>query len=429
HAVYTYNAGPNAGHVAYLRSTDQGQRWSEEVILSGAPPPILGSEHYAVEAGGGKVVVAYYSFPAPYAAGGIVLRISLDNGNTWSDPVGLFPGRFERRYEDSTVTRGNDTVRTTTLYFHTDTVTSVDNFSLFVDHQGRWHLIATLVGGFLRGEIVTTDTLLPEPRQSVDTTYSFVVAAAYPVLVYAMEGTEVPVLVLLPEPAVDHRGRLVQVVHPVVHGYVDRIKLGMDDEGKLYAVFTAPRAGDTVRIEGDTVTYGYGHVWVTVKLGDTTWTVPHNITPDGVDCNFPTASRGGPAGYALLVYQAGSVPGSFVLGAPWAPGTEDEIYVLAYALPTSVRESRKPAGVEFRVAPNPIGEMGYIQLVGTEPGWASLSLYTPLGNRLRTLYEGWLDTNEGRMVQLNAAELPSGVYYLMLSFNGSSAVRQIVVVR
>jgi|GEM_PF-5201027 len=427
HVVYTYSGGNNAGQVGYLRSTDQGQTWSQEVFLSGgdAPQGIQGADHYAIEFGGGKLVAAYYAIPLQTGPG-IVLRISTDNGQTWSQAIGLFPGQFQlTQYVDSTTVQESDTLRVTTTYFHTDTTTGVDGYSLLVDAQGRWHILATLAQYYLTGQITRRDTL-PQGGTGIDTTYALAIAAVNPVAAYAVEGSQQPVLVPLPQPVLDATGQVVRVLHRAMDGYVDRIKLGMDDAGQLYAVFIAPAEGDTFSVDG--VTYGYGHLYVTAEV-NTQWTTPQNLSPNGIDCSFPTASKGGPAGYALVAYQAGTVPGSFVQGAVWEPGKDDDIYVYAHGLPVGVRETEVPGAVQLLVQPHPLTQSGYAQLRSVEAGWVTVELYTSIGAKLQTLYDGWLNAGETRLLWLNITELSSGVYYLKLRFNGNPFVRQIVVLR
>lgn len=424
HVVYTYSSGPNAGQVGYLRSTDQGQTWSEEVFLSGgdAPQAVAAADHYAIEYGGGNLVAAYYALHLERGPG-IVLRLSSDNGQTWSQPVGIFAGQFQLvRYEDSTVT--TDTLRVT--YFHTDTTGGIDTYSLFVDPQGRWHLLGTLASYYWRGQI--TDTLQPGGGVSgSDTSYTLAFAGVYPVAAYLAAGSQQPVLVPLPQPVLDADGNLVRVVHARADGYVDGIKLGMDDNGKLYAVCIAPKEGDLVEVEGRT--FGYGHLYVLAQVDTQSWGSPVDLTPNGIDCSFPTASKGGPAGYALIAYQAGTVPGSFVQGAQWAEGGDDDIYVYPYALPVGVQEEGRASALAVHVRPNPLTQSGYVQLQSPEAGWATVELYTPVGSKVRTLYEGWLNARETRLLWLDVAGLASGSYYLKLQLNGQSTLRQIVVVR
>ncbi len=424
HVVYTYSSGPNAGQVGYLRSTDQGQTWSEEVFLSGADAPraVAAADHYVIEYGGGKLVAGYYALLLERGPG-IVLRISTDNGQSWSEPLGIFPGQFQlTHYVDSTVT--TDTLRVT--YFHTDTALGIDTYSMLVDAQGRFHILATIAGYYWQGQI--SDTLQPGGGVSgSDTSYTLAFGGVFPVAAYLLEGSSEPVLLALPTPVLDANGNLVRVVHARADGYVDRIKLGQDDEGKLYAVFIAPKEGDLVEVEGQT--HGYGHLYVVAQVDDQTWGSPIDLSPDGIDCSFPTASKGGPAGYALIVYQAGTVPGSFVQGAPWAAGLDDDIYVYAYALPVGVRESTPEELFTLQVRPNPLTQSGYAQLKSSEPGWATVELYTPVGSKLRTLYEGWVNAHETRLLWVDVSELASGSYYLKLQLNGRSMLQPIIVVR
>lgn len=413
HVVYTYSSGANAYQVGYRRSTDRGQTWSDEVFLSGPnavggeAPPGVGADAYVVETGGNTVAVAWYSSDAVY--GGIIaLRTSTDNGASWSAPQ-VF--RASQTGFSKVYTTGQ--IPPDTVFFRTDTIPALDGFSLLVDNTGKWHIAAALAPvyrsgvGILRGDTVVPirDTLNPAGR------YTQVGA------VYLEQGGQ-PVL-MAPPGAGKKAGQ-----HWAWSSFVQWLKLGMDDAGKLYAVYVSDAEGDTT--EGGVA---WGHLYLTVKQDAQSWTTPVNLTPNGIDCSFPTATKGGPEGYAVIAYQAGAIPGSFVQGATWEAGKEDEIYVLSYALPVGVRQEVAASGVQLRLHPNPVATTAYAQIAAAEAGLARLELCNALGMTVKTLYEGWLPA-EGKLIPVHTSGLSSGVYYLKLHVNnGGSTVQQMVVVR
>ncbi len=408
HVVYTYNSGDNALQVAYRRSTDQGQSWSDEVLLSGpnavggAAPSGSGADAYIVETGGNTVVVAWAS------AAKIVLRTSTDNGASWSAPQVLdaYPQGFSKVYIVGQVPPD-------TVYFQTDTIPGLDGFSLLVDNTGKWHIAAVLAPVYLSGVGVRQgDSVVPLQ----DTLHFSQAIYANGETVYLEQGGQPVVLQL--------RGAGKAVgQHWVWSSFVQWLKLGMDDAGNLYAAYISDAEGDTA--EGG---IAWGHLYLTAK-GTQGWTAPVNLTPNGIDCAFPTGTKGGPEGYAVIAYQAGSVPGSFVQGATWAEGKDDEIYVLSTAFPVGVRQENAAASAQLRLYPNPTSGMAYAYLSAPEAGRARLELCDVLGSTVQTLYEGWLPAAVSQVVPINTVGLASGIYYLKLHLNGGSVVQQMVVVR
>lgn len=416
HVVYTYSSGDNAYQVAYRRSTDGGQTWSDEVLLSGpnavggSAPSGGGADAYIVETGGNTVAVAWLAANSTYGQV-VVLRTSTDNGATWSAPQVLAASQtgFSKVYVVSEVPPD-------TVFFRTDTIPGLDGFSLLVDNAGKWHLAAALAPVYVSGKGVRRgDTVVPiADTSNTDTVFYTQVGAVY------LEQGGQPVLIA-PPGAGKKKG-----INWAWSSFVQWLKLGMDDEGKLYAVYVSDADGDTTEQGG-----AYGHLYLTAKVNAQSWTPPVNLTPNGIDCSFPTATKGGPAGYAVVAYQAGGVPGSFVQGgATWEAGKEDKLYVLSYALPTSVQqEMAASSGAQLRIHPNPVSATAYVQIAAAEPGLARLELCNALGMTVQTLYEAWLPAGNTQVVPVQTLGLASGVYYLKLHVNGGSVVRQMVVVR
>ncbi len=427
HAIYTYNSGPNIGQIGYIRSTDGGATWSDEVFLSGpnavggAAPNGFGADAYAISAAGNTVVVVYHA--RDFASGipaGLVVRVSTDGGQNWSTPQLLMVQQYSRVYVDAP----GDTVR-----FHTDTIPTLTVMSVLAEADGGWHLVSLVVPTSLVGRGVPSgDTLQVVEAAAVQEGAYLNVGAVYG---YWAPSAAEPSVVLIAPPG----GSSVEAGTPLPRhlrngeGYVRWPMLGRDADGRIYVTYVSVKPGDTVRVqEGDVdTTYSYGHLYLTAKVDERTWTTPVDLTPEGVDVAYPTVpAQGSAAGWAFIVYQAGSAPGTAV-NDPTLPA--DDIYFYAYALPTSVAEATTVAGVTLRVYPNPALFGTQVQIVAAEAGQARLELYDALGARIATLYEGWIPAQTLRTVPLRTAAMVAGTYYLKLSFNGHVQVQPVVVVR
>ncbi len=426
HAIYTYASGANAGQIGYIRSTDGGATWSDEAFLSGpnavggAAPAGAGGDAYAISAAGNTVVVVYYS--EDFAAGipaGLVVRVSTDGGQNWSAPQLLMLQQYSRVYVDAP----GDTVR-----FHTDTIPTLTVMSVLAEADGGWHLVSLVVPTSLVGRGVPSGDTLQVVEAAAEQEGAYLnVGAVYG---YWAPSAAEPSVVLIAPPG----GSSVEAGTPwprhlrYGEGYVRWPMLGRDADGRIYVTYVSVKPGDTVQVEeGDAVvTYSYGHLYLTAKAGETTWTTPVDLTPEGIDAAYPTVpAQGSAAGWAFIVYQAGAGPGT-ALNDPTLP--PDDIYFYAHALPTSVAEVASTAGATLTVYPNPVTRGGQAQLLAREAGQARLELYDALGTRLSTLYEGWIPAQALRTVPLPMG-IAAGTYYLKLSFNGHVQVQPVVIVR
>ena len=426
HAIYTYAGGENAGQVGYIRSTDGGATWSDEVFLSGpnavggAAPNGAGGDAYAISAAGNTVVVVYYA--EDFASGipaGLVVRVSTDGGQNWSDPVLLMLQQYSKVYVDAP----GDTVQ-----FHTDTIPTLTTMSVLAEADGGWHLASLVVPTSLVGRgIPSGDTLQVVEAAAIQEGAYLNVGAVYG---YWASSAAEPSVVLIAPPG----GSSVELGTPwprhlrYGEGYVRWPMLGRDADGRIYMTYVSVKPGDTVQVqEGDVVaTYSYGHLYLTAKVDEQTWTPPVDLTPEGIDVAYPTVpAQGSAAGWAFIVYQAGSAPGT-AINDPTLPA--DDIYFYAHALPTSVAEAAPTAGATLTVYPNPVTLGGQVQLLAREAGQVRLELYDALGTRLSTLYEGWIPAQALRTVPLPTG-MAAGTYYLKLSFNGHVQVQPVVVVR
>lgn len=97
-----------------------------------------------------------------------------------------------------------------------------------------------------------------------------------------------------------------------------------------------------------------------------------------------------------------------------------------------------PVTVELRMdqalrltapTPNPTGGAASVSFAVRKAQETRLHLYNTLGQRVRVLYEGTPTAGQSRTVQLDAAGLPSGVYFVRLQVEGRTEARRLTVVR
>jgi hypothetical protein len=193
-----------------------------------------------------------------------VVRASTDGGQTWSAPQLLMLQQYSTVYVDSLVPPD-------TVSFHTDTIPTLAVMSVLVDPDGGWHLAATIIPTYLQGRgIQRGDTVDPFEATAIQTGAYLSVGALYG---YWAPGAAEPSVSLIAPPA----GSSVEAGTPSPRhlrygeGYTRWIVLGRDAQRQIYAVYVSVKPGDTVQVqEGDaTVTYSYGHLYLTAKASDT----------------------------------------------------------------------------------------------------------------------------------------------------------------
>lgn len=79
-------------------------------------------------------------------------------------------------------------------------------------------------------------------------------------------------------------------------------------------------------------------------------------------------------------------------------------------------------------APNPVSGNATLSFAVREQSKTTLQLYNTLGQRVATLYEGTPQAGEQQSVRLDAARLPSGVYFLRLQTGDSARSQRVTVV-
>ncbi len=97
-----------------------------------------------------------------------------------------------------------------------------------------------------------------------------------------------------------------------------------------------------------------------------------------------------------------------------------------------------PTGVEadagagsilaLNVAPNPVTSRGNVGVRLATPGAVEISLYDPTGTRVRKLFQGERPSGDFT-VSLDAEDLASGAYYIVVSAPGALLRRPVTVVR
>lgn len=79
--------------------------------------------------------------------------------------------------------------------------------------------------------------------------------------------------------------------------------------------------------------------------------------------------------------------------------------------------------------PNPFNPSTTIEFSVPEDGRASLTVYTLIGQKIATLFDGQAAAGQVHRVRFSAAELPSGLYFYKLQYNNQSIVRRMSLVK
>ncbi|MBX2873791.1 MAG: T9SS type A sorting domain-containing protein [Saprospiraceae bacterium] len=84
--------------------------------------------------------------------------------------------------------------------------------------------------------------------------------------------------------------------------------------------------------------------------------------------------------------------------------------------------------LEWKVVPNPMQDVGMIQLVIEQSTYSRVSLLDVNGKKIRTVFEGPLNKGEHQM-PIDTRSLPTGIYLLSWESNAGRSVRKMIVNR
>lgn len=442
HLIYNRRfVGSNVNQVAYRRSTDAGDSWDQEVLLTGAnavgPLPSgttlrdgSGGDTYAIAARGNTVVVAYID-----AGLNIISRKSTDNGRTWDDNRVVFTG--QHTFIDSTE-YAQDSIRVMS-----DTVVGpTSHLDVMIDSEGRAHYIIgeTLTYIIQKGLRVASTS---NPRSGTIYEVDDARLMAGLGLLYYREGDTVLTRMGAAGGAEPWNGQGVIISRRPYTGPSRYPQMGMDAQDNIYVTYAAPKNGDVVSMEVDTtlrttvdvdtlttVDGLYGHVYVTHKLKNyDTWSTPVNITPDGVNANFPTMcdvvnDR------MYIGYSVNGLPGDRVTNVELA---SDTAKVYFYPMKTSDLnvissvQNERAFDAAITLSPNPANEVAHLSIRNVTNGAITVSVVTALGE---TIMQSMNPAGTGDWtVSIPTSTLATGTYYCLIEQNGVRTTRTLSVVR
>lgn len=432
HVIFAYSGGENEGQLGYMRSSNKGQTWSDPVLLTGpaAPggsvPGIAGFDCYAMAAAGSKVAVVYAD-----KSQRLWRRVSVNNGQTWETAVVIAQPPVARVYHTTGHLQGDSVV------FVSDTVqTPGTQMDIILDAQGKSYVVFSMTSTYIKGigreqggEIVRIgrDTIMADETGLTSVGLGFI-----------EEGTTQVVRMGLPAGGTWDGNGTFLVGGTINAGYSCFPQLGLGANGEVYCVYTSVRNGDKTQITADIggvatpVDALFGHIYATHRVPGREWSKPVDLTPAGLDCLYGTLAN--VVNDRLYIgYQSDMTPGIRTIHK-----TPLETTVVRFrALPVDELNESPTVSVAdpvpgiaqatvVSVSPNPLREEGQIHLLLPVSGPVSIELYTVLGTKVATLFDGFLtEGNHYIPFQAGKEDVTSGRYYCIVrtgSFTQSAAI-------
>lgn len=421
HVIFAYSGGANEGQLGYMRSTDKGQTWSDGILLTGATAPggsipgIAGFDCYAIAAAGSKVAVVYAD-----KAQRLWRRLSTDNGQTWGAAVVIAQPPVDRVYH-TLGSLGEDSV-----VFVSDTVqTPGTQMDVIFDSQGKSYVVFAMTPTYIRGigkEQGGSIVRIGRDTIAVDET-----RLASAGLGFIEEGKAEIVRMGPPAGGTwDGTGKFLSG-GTTGTGYSCFPQLGVGANGEIYCVYTSVKNGDKAQITADIggvatpVDALFGHIYATHRLPGREWSKPVDLTPAGMDCLYGTLANI-VHDQLYIGYQSDMTPGIRTVHK-----TPLETTVVRFrALPVdqlnesptvSVADPVRSiaAAAVVSIYPNPLREDGRLDLSLPVSGTVSIELYTVLGAKVVTLFNGFLtEGNHYIPFQIGKEGIPSGRYYCIV---------------
>ena len=456
----TGNPTIQSGEIRYSRSLDLGTNWSEPLLIgpldvnNQPTAQSSGGDTYQIDANGTNVAIWFASRNAQ-----IYQFYSSNQGQNFLVTVpGVFewPRRFhpdENRSPDSTFFTvdtiwGGDTVG----YRGDDLAAPGTGFDMMILDDGSVLGIYNEIPGYIRNYLAPGETFE----------------------VWRQAGGRLPVIFLEAGEFTDRAFRCVRhiidtefneselvtsTLVPLPEGLTDQIRffrprgnassmarwpqLGIDAEGDVLLVYGSGKADDTETIQDPLLTepgeYYYSHTYAVRSTNNgESWTMPQDLTPDGVDAQFATLANW-IDDKAYVAVQTDNFPGDYLTAYSDTvtvvhPATPSNIEVMALEsssfAPTSVGQAELVHG-NFGingVSPNPAsGPVTLDYSIGTS-GEATLELVDNSGKVVRTIHNGRRVAGDYSLTT-SFSDLASGQYHLVLTMGGTSKTFPVNVVR
>jgi hypothetical protein len=476
HLLYQnrYSNLPNFNEIGYRRSTDNGNTWTTEQIISGpnafdgALPSSAGPDTYVIDAQGNNVLMVYID---KYLA--LIFRKSTDNGVTWSQPQSVFNFAYDTIYV-SLDSHTGDYVGVTDSVLSPGLV-----MDAIVDNGGNMHFVVNVVNTALRGTVTQDNT---GKTIFVDSTAYFIdTHLFYPSVGFVyinvpsdpnIQGSSFAVGPPSGKHIIDPNLREsygVYTPYPyIVTGldslpgaqYVSDPQLSLDDIGNVYLTYTSvcdsmntnlDQDIKTLKFAGrvDTLSAYYRHIYAQrLDIANKTASDAVDMTPFGWDCAYPSVSKflSFKNGEYLLpiAYIADQDPWNFfgfgiqvgnnVIITSWAQEfstltSEPKAYFDLFPLKGYDGVTDNPvdnANATFQVYPNPVSGTANINCNITRNSNVSVALYNLLGEKVMDIYNGNMEIGT-RSLSFTTNGLPAGFYLCRLTQGGTQSTQSVVV--
>ena len=434
HLIYNRNIPGQGNQVAYRRSTNEGESFESEVLLTGsnsiygAAPVGFGADSYTITSRGNLVAVVFIDNSVRTR-----VCISTDNGATW--PTELTAYVAAGNYTDIDSGFNADGQR----QWYSDTVpTPGPHIDAVFDANGLLH--------FVVGVIPTYVT-----RTEVDgvTSGLISVAAGSPIyqqygLMYGNTGDSLLYFMGFPSGS-GWDGNGIRVNERGFDGTARWPQLAIDNSNNLYCMYGSMKNGDVIRMNIDT-TVRYtnddldtivevdglvGHLWATQKLaGFPYWSEPKDLTPEGVPSQYPSVLETLHENRIWFAYSTSDLPGD---GATNVDRAAIAAVVRVHSIVpgdlnpvNTVDEGAEGATAGLRVTPNPSSDVVSIALDRPMSGMARLTIIDALG---QIVLSKNLESGSVSESTIAVSPLPTGTYTVSIDADGNRTTTTMVVVR
>ncbi|MBM2816301.1 MAG: hypothetical protein HW421_3063 [Ignavibacteria bacterium] len=461
HLIFNHRnpTSTNFNNIGYMRSTDGGNTWSQELVMTGVNAfditaqgqySAAGHDAYTIDANGSNVVIAWIDRNLNFA-----YRKSTDKGENWDTPNYVFyNGSLDTvLYPNSTTYKG-----------HSDTVPSAGlHIDAILDDNGNIHTVCNIINVVRTGDVDLDDNSEWYFVPGQDTikgvgyyfrwgfNYKYIPASTTEQSVYHAAGTPAGIGLAYPKQGTighyypfPNTDRNLDDSAKCFAGYaVGYPQLSFGEDGFLYFVYTSVMDSLNPNADADEVLFTATndptrqyyffnrHIFVTrMDMTTFTWSEPYNITPIGYDCAYPSVSKKSPMINGEIkipiIYQYDKNPFNWITFNRFVSNMTDEPKIMFNLFPFKAWT----AGVEtlndnasnntLEIVPNPATDASKINFSITKPGDVSIGIFNLLGQQVASLANETLATGS-YSIPLQIENLNQGTYFITLK-SGSVAI-------
>lgn len=210
--------------------------------------------------------------------------------------------------------------------------------------------------------------------------------------------------------------------------------IGTDATGNVFMTFQGFKANDTLTLAGDVAPSPFGHVYAIGSVNGTTWSAPIDIYGSslmGEDVLYASLADLVDSKLHILIQNDAS-PGTWLQQSNHPQNLNYFIYTTLNKGDVLSVGDDNPIVKSFKLDqnyPNPFNPSTKISFTVANAGYTTLKIYNLIGKEVATLFNGSAEAGRQYIVNFDAKNLSSGMYFYKLQSGNNVEVKKLTLLK